>query len=194
MKKLFGTLVGGGLVCTGLLMIIGTVSTVAEGKAQPQQSLITGLFILLFLVLGALLLRWAWRASPVQILTDRGQIVTMPAAMVPGSHTLGSAVQLGDTRSVATLPTGEAKHALALAEAALGARDYPRAFGLFEQALQQHPSTAPLAFANMGVCCFFFQQYERAIHFYELARQHGANPWAMDENINEARQAMAAPR
>jgi thioredoxin-like negative regulator of GroEL len=194
MKKLFGTLVGGGLVGVGLLMIIGTLGTVAEGKVLPQHGLVTGLFLTLFIVLGAVLLRWAWRAGPVQILTDQGQIVTMPAAMVPGSQAIGSVVQLGDTRSVATLPTGEAKQALALAEAALSARDYPRAYSLYEQAIQQHPSTAPLAYANMGVCCFFFRQYERAIQLYELARQHGANPWAMEENITEARQAMAAPR
>ncbi|MEO5727041.1 MAG: hypothetical protein ABI134_21165 [Byssovorax sp.] len=191
MKKLLGSVIGTGLIGVSLLMLIGTVGAFSEGGFPLTDALLTGLIFVALIALGVWIFRSARRPAAVLILTEDGKLVELPSSMVPGNLQPGSLVHLKDTRGVEHLPTGDVKRALERADAELTAGSYEQAFHLYEQALREHPTAAPLAYANMGVCCFFFRQYGRAIEYYELAKRHGANAWTMDENIAEARQAMA---
>ena len=191
MKKLLGSVIGTGLIGVSLILLIGTVGAFSEGDFPLTDALLTSLLFITLIALGVWIFRSARRPEAVQILTDRGNVVQLSSSMVPGNVQPGSLVQLGTTRGAENLPSGDAKRALTRADDALSAGSYEQAFSQYEQALREHPTAAPLAYANMGVCCFFFRQYGRATEHYELAKRHGANAWAMDENITEARQAMA---
>ncbi|MFS8065490.1 MAG: hypothetical protein ACMG6S_03870 [Byssovorax sp.] len=191
MKKLLGSVIGTGLIGMSLLLLIGTVAAFSKGDMPLKDALLMSLLLIASIALGVWIFRSARRPAAVLILTEEGKLVELPSSMVPGNLQPGSLVHLGDMRGAETLPTGDAKRALTRADTALSAGSYEQAFSLYEQALREHPTAAPLAYANMGVCCFFFRQYGRAIEHYDLAKRHGANAWAMDENIEEARQAMA---
>ena len=57
---------------------------------------------------------------------------------------------------------------------------YQASIDAYLQIAHQHPE-------QIGAGLFFIQQYARAIEYYEAAKQYGADPRMMDENIAEAR-------
>lgn len=71
---------------------------------------------------------------------------------------------------------------------------YQAAAEAYAAIAQRHPEKLATCESQIGAAQFFLGQYQEAIRYYELARQHGADAGMMDDNIREAREALAAGR
>jgi tetratricopeptide (TPR) repeat protein len=71
--------------------------------------------------------------------------------------------------------------------------------GLYRECIQaylnlarRYPGEAGGCYGNIGAAYYFLGEFELAISYYELAREHGADEGMMNENIHEARRALEA--
>ncbi len=88
-------------------------------------------------------------------------------------------------------PQGDDAHAKINAAARLmTSRQFDPCIHAYQQIATQHPEHAATCHAQIGAALFFLAQYELAISHYEWAKQNGADPRMMDENIAEAQQAL----
>ena len=65
--------------------------------------------------------------------------------------------------------------------------DYRGAVDAYLAIAQAHPERTGVCYSQVGAALFFLGYYADAIQYYEAAKQHGADPRMMDENIAEAR-------
>lgn len=55
--------------------------------------------------------------------------------------------------------------------------------------MDEHPEKAGTCEGQIGAAYFFLEDYEKAIAYYEAAKEHGEDAGMMDDNIQEAKEA-----
>ena len=63
---------------------------------------------------------------------------------------------------------------------------YQSSIDAYNLLCQQHPEQAGTCYSQIGVALFVLNRYPEAIQYYQAAKQYGADPTMMDENIAEA--------
>lgn len=86
-------------------------------------------------------------------------------------------------------PGGGAHDKINAAASLLLSGQYQASIDSYLQIAQAHPEHTGTCYGQIGAGLFFMQQYGRAIEYYQAAKQYGADPAMMDENIAEARAA-----
>lgn len=70
------------------------------------------------------------------------------------------------------------------------AKRYVEAGAAYEQIAQSSPEDRAVALSQVGVARYFLGKYAEAIAYYEQALAAGADPSTMNDNIQEAREAL----
>ena len=70
-------------------------------------------------------------------------------------------------------------------------RQYAQAADAFRTIAEQHPEERGDCYGQVGAAIYFLGRYEEAIAWYEAALAAGADPSMMQDNIAEAREALA---
>ena len=107
----------------------------------------------------------------------------------PGQMSMADAQALAASAQAAMHTGGVDDKINAAAQLLLGGQ-YQASIDAYLQIAQQHPERTGTCYGQIGAGLFFMQQYGRAIEYYEAAKQQGADPRMMDDNIAEARAAM----
>ena len=68
---------------------------------------------------------------------------------------------------------------------------HQEAIAAYEQIASAHPDRIGICQIGIGAAHYFLGNYEIAIDFYERALANGEDPTTIDDNIEEARQAIA---
>lgn len=68
--------------------------------------------------------------------------------------------------------------------------DHRGAVRAYSAIAEQHPEERGTCESQIGAAYYFLGEYERAVTFYESAAQHGADEDMMNDNIEEAREAI----
>ncbi len=108
----------------------------------------------------------------------------------PGQVSLAEAQELA-VQVQRAMATGAVDDKINAAAKLLLASQYQASIDAYLEIARVHPERTGTCYGQIGAGLFFIRQYERAIEYYEAAKQHGANPRMMDENIAEARAALA---
>jgi tetratricopeptide (TPR) repeat protein len=108
--------------------------------------------------------------------------------------TLDQARELQDRLLATVTAEGEVSKKINAAAQLMTAGLYEAAIDAYEAIAQRHPEELAACESQIGAARFFLGQHEEAIRHYELARQHGADAGMMEDNIKEAREALAAGR
>ena len=104
----------------------------------------------------------------------------------PGQLSAGEAEALANQLQAAML-TGSVDDKINAAARQLLAGAYQAAIDAYLQIAALHPERTGVCYGQIGAGLFFIGHYERAIEYYQAAKQHGADPRMMDDNIAEAR-------
>ena len=79
-----------------------------------------------------------------------------------------------------------------LAAQLLVGRHFEGAIQAYESIARDYPDEQATAQSQIGAAKYFLGRYEEAIGHYESARELGADPDMMQDNIDEAREALAS--
>ena len=71
-------------------------------------------------------------------------------------------------------------------------RRYEDAIVAYTAIAEVHPDRQDTAYSQIGAACYFLGRYQEAIDWYEKALAHGADASMMQDNIQEAQEAIAA--
>lgn len=104
----------------------------------------------------------------------------------PGQVSMAEAQQL-QAQAEAQMHAGSVDAKINAAASLLVGGQYQTAIDMYLQIAREHPERTGTCYGQVGAGLFFIQHYARAIEYYEAAKQHGADPRMMDENIAEAR-------
>lgn len=104
--------------------------------------------------------------------------------------TLEEARDLQETL-LAVLHTDEISEKVNAAARLLLSRDYEGSIRAYQAIAVQHPERRGDCEGQIGAAHYFLGDYEAALSHYESARDHGADPDMMQDNIDEARQALS---
>lgn len=73
----------------------------------------------------------------------------------------------------------------------LNAQRYDECIAAYQAVADQHPEARATCHGQIGACYFFKGEFSMAIQNYVTAKEYGASPGIMDDNIQEAQEAMA---
>jgi hypothetical protein len=104
----------------------------------------------------------------------------------PGQLSMAEARELSE-RAQAAMQGGAADGKINAAAQLLVGGQYQAAIDAYLAIAQAHPEYIGTCYSQVGAALFFMGHYGRAIEYYEAAKQYGADPTMMDENIREAR-------
>jgi hypothetical protein len=90
-------------------------------------------------------------------------------------------------RAQAQMQTGSIDDKINAAARLLVGGQYQAAIDAYLAIAQAHPEHTGTCYSQVGAGLFFLQLYGPAIEYYAAAKQYGADPRMMDENIAEAR-------
>ncbi|EYF02608.1 tetratricopeptide repeat protein [Chondromyces apiculatus] len=90
----------------------------------------------------------------------------------------------------AVLHTNDVHAKINAAARLMTARQYEPCIQMYQQIAQQHPEQSGTCHSQVGAAYYFLGHYDRAIAHYQWAKQQGADPRMMDDNILEAQQAL----
>jgi hypothetical protein len=121
-----------------------------------------------------------------------GEVATQVSAFVgsaPGQISLDDARVLAE-QAQAAMQTGTVNDKINAAARLLLGGQHQAAIDAYLAIAQAHPEYTGLCYGQVGAGLFFLGHYERAIEYYEAAKQYGAEPKDMDDNIREARESL----
>lgn len=89
------------------------------------------------------------------------------------------------------LETDEVGAKINAAAQLLTAQRFDDCISAYQAIAVQHPDRAGDCLGQIGACYFFKGEFSNAIQSYVLAKKKGAHPGMMDDNIQEAQEALA---
>jgi TolA-binding protein len=91
---------------------------------------------------------------------------------------------------LANAETDEVSDAINAASGLLLDRKYAESIAAYLQIIEKYPQERGKAESQIGAAQYFLGQFTEAIESYAAAREHGADPSMMDDNIWEACEAL----
>ncbi len=173
LAKIFGFF----LTLVSLLLVLAAVVDLSSGHESP--GMLVGMIIFwgLGALIGILIIRRGFRAP-------EGVIQNGPSAPVRDAEPSETIADLQPN----VVMTNELRSAAML----MADGKYEETIAAYSAIADQDPSSVGVCHSQIGAAHYFLGQYETAIKHYEIALQNGANESMMNDNIVEAREAIAA--